>query len=141
MAMRILAAGVAVLAFAALVRAEPPHASYIFPAGGQRGTTVSVKVGGHFLHEKAPFEMLGEGVTAPSELVRGETIWFEGPLIKQPASQASEDYPQDYAGEIAIAADAPLGSRWWRCWNAQGVTSPLPFVLGDLPEVVEQETD
>ena len=32
---------------------------------------------------------------------RTETIWFEGPLIKQPASQQAEDYPQDYAAEIA----------------------------------------
>ena len=32
-------------------------------------------------------------------------------------------------------------SRWWRCWNAQGVTSALPFVIGDLPEIVEQETE
>jgi hypothetical protein len=123
------------------VQADPPHASYIFPAGGQRGTTVNIKVGGHFLHDRAAFEMLGPGVTAPGELVRGETIWFEGPLIRQPASQASEDYPQDYAGQVAIAADAPKGMRWWRCWNAQGVTTSLPFVVGDLPEIVEQEVE
>jgi hypothetical protein len=132
---------VVALGAAASVSADPPHASYVFPAGGQRGTTVNVKVGGHFLHERAAFEMLGPGVTAPGELVRGETIWFEGPLIRQPASQAAEDYPQDYAGQIAIAADAAPGLRWWRCWNAQGVTAALPFVVGDLPEIVEQEID
>lgn len=130
-----------VLSHANWLRADPPHASYIFPAGGQRGQTVNIKVGGHNLHEKAAFEMLGSGVTAPAELVRGETIWFEGPLIRQPASQAAEDYPQDYAGQVAIAADAANGQRWWRCWNAQGVTAALPFVVGDLPEIVEQETD
>ena len=134
---------VAVLAgaLAAAARAEPPHASYIFPAGGQRGTTVKFKVGGHFLHERCPFELLGPGIAGPSELARSETTWFEGPLIRQPASQQAEDYPQDYAGEVAIAADASLGRRWWRCWNAQGVTAPLPFVVGDLPEIVEEETD
>lgn len=122
--------------------AEPPHVSYIFPAGGQRGTTVRVRVGGHYLHEKAAFEMLGAaGVAAPPELTRTERIWFEGPLIKQPASQAQEDYPQDYAGELAISAEAASGRRWWRCWNAQGVTPPLPFVVGDLPEIVEEEID
>src|SRR5262245_39607703 len=120
---------------------EPPHVSYIFPAGGQRGTKVNVRVGGHFLHERANFEMLGEGVTVPAEICRTETIWFEGPLIKIPASQAAEDYPQDFAAEISLAADAKLGNRWWRCWNAQGVTPPLPFVVGELPEVVEQEID
>lgn len=137
---RVCLAIVVALAAAPALRADPPHASYIFPAGGQRGTTVNVKVGGHNLHERAAFEMLGPGVTAPVELLRGATIWFEGPLIRQPASQRSEDYPQDYAGQIAIAADSPSGERWWRCWNAQGVTAALPFVIGDLPEVVEQET-
>ena len=138
---KLLVAMGLLLCQAGWLRADPPHASYIFPAGGQRGTTVNVKVGGHYLHEKAAFEMIGPGVTAPGELLRGETIWFEGPLIRQPASQASEDYPQVYAGQIAIAADAAVGRRWWRCWNAQGVTAALPFVIGSLPEVVEQETE
>jgi hypothetical protein len=134
----LVAAVLSLLAMGA--RAEPPHASYIFPAGAQRGTTVKVRVGGHYLHDRAAFEMLGPpGVSAPPEILKTERIWFEGPLIKQPASQAQEDYPQDYSGELAIGVDAPLGARWWRCWNAQGVTPPLPFVVGNLPEVVEEE--
>src|SRR5688500_7952141 len=35
-------------ALPAVVLAEPPAASYIFPAGGQRGTKVAVRVGGMF---------------------------------------------------------------------------------------------
>ena len=125
----------------AVGRAEPPSASYMFPAGGQRGTSVPFRVGGHYLHDQAQFDFLGPGVTASQEIIRTERIWFEGPLIRQPASQQSEDYPQDYAGEATIAADAPLGRRTWRASNAQGVTAALPFIVGDLPEVVEQETD
>src|SRR6187401_2393695 len=106
---KLFSIGLLLLCQTGWLRADPPHASYIFPAGGQRGTTVNVKVGGHYLHEKAAFEMLGSGVTAPAELTRSETTWFEGPLIRQPASQASEDYPQDYVGQIAIAADAASG--------------------------------
>ena len=59
------------LAVAGIGRADPPHASYIFPAGGQRGTTVNVKVGGHNLHERAAFEMLGPGVTVPGVPIPG----------------------------------------------------------------------
>jgi len=141
MGRRALAAIAVLLCAGSQAWAEPPHASYMFPAGGQRGTKVVARVGGHFLHERCQFEMLGPGVTAPVEIRRTETIWFEGPLIKIPASQAAEDYPQDYAAEITIAADSPPGQRWWRCWNAQGVTQPLPFVVGELPEVVEKEID
>jgi hypothetical protein len=128
-------------ALPAAVFAEPPAASYIFPAGGQRGTKVSFRVGGIFLYDKAPLEMLGPGVTAGGEIKRTETTWFEGPLIRQPASQAAENYPKDYAGEVQIAADAALGFRRWRVWNAQGITPLARFVIGDLPEVVEDEIE
>jgi hypothetical protein len=121
--------------------ADPPSVFYIFPAGGQRGTSVDVRVGGHYLYDKAAWEMTGEGVKSSPEITRTRRIWFEGPLIKQPASQQKEDYPQDYAAQVQIAADATAGGRAWRTWNAQGVTPGMRFVVGTLPEVVEQETD
>jgi hypothetical protein len=121
--------------------ADPPSVVYIYPAGGQRGTKVDVRVGGHYLYDKSAWEMRGPGITVSPEIVRTKRIWFEGPLIKQPASQGKEDYPQDYLGQVQIAADAPLGGHSCRTWNAQGVTPGLRFVVGTLPEVVEQETD
>ena len=122
-------------------QAEPPGTSYVFPAGGQRGTRVKVRIGGYYLHERSNFELLGPGVTAPTEIFRVPTLWFEGPLVRLPASQRSEDYPRDYEAEFTIAADAPLGPRLWRAWNGQGGTPARRFVVGDLPEVVEQEID
>jgi hypothetical protein len=126
---------------AAGARADEPGASYIFPPGGQHGTTVAVRVGALCLFSGAPWEMTGPGIAASGRLEPAETIWFEGPLIPLPASQQREDYPKDYAATIAIAPDAPLGVRYWRTWNSQGVTPAMKFVVGDLPEVVEQEID
>ncbi|MCI0680843.1 MAG: PPC domain-containing protein [Gemmataceae bacterium] len=123
------------------VRANPPVASYIFPAGGQRGSAVSVKVGGLFLHQNCGFEMLGPGVQFPKELKRIPTLWLEGPLLPLPDSQRAEDYPKDMAGQVQIAKDAPLGLRYWRLWTSQGATPSKKFVVGDLPEVVEEEID
>lgn len=123
------------------VFAESPHVSYIFPAGGQRGAEVSYKVGGHYLHEGCPFEMTGPGVSASARIERTKTVWFEGPLIPQPASQRKEDYPNDYLGSVKIAKGAPLGFRRWRVNTSQGVTSRMKFVVGDLPEVTEEEID
>jgi hypothetical protein len=85
--------------------------------------------------------MLAPGVQATPELTRTTRVWFEGPVIRQPASQRSEDYPQDYQATIQIAATAPVGDAWWRAWNAQGVTAAKRFVIGDLPEVLEEEVD
>lgn len=130
------------LQLAALAAANPPHVSYIFPAGGQRGTTVSFRVGGHDLHDACAFEMLGEGVQASPQVVRSEhTVWFEGPIIPLPDSQQKEDYPKDYEGQVSIDADAPLGIRRWRVRTSQGATATMPFVVGDLPEIVEDEID
>ena len=57
------------------------------------------------------------------------------------ASQAQENYPKDYVGQVRLAADAPLGTRPWRLWTSQGATPALRFVVGELPEIVEQEND
>ena len=121
--------------------AEPPHVSYIFPAGGQRGTTVEFRVGGHYLYEGAAFHMSGTGVSPGQRIERTNTIWFEGPVIPQPASQRKEDYPKDYTGSVAIADNATPGLRYWRVSTSQGVTSRMKFQVGDLPEIVEDEID
>jgi hypothetical protein len=99
------------LAFALLCLASPlfaelPGTAYVFPAGGQAGTKVSIRVGGYYLHEGAPFTISGPNIAASPRIERTEKIWFEGPLIPQPASQQKEDYPTDYLGEIAIEAAA-----------------------------------
>src|SRR3954454_496288 len=89
-----------VLVFASSASADPPVASYVFPAGGQRGTTVPIHVGGLFLHDECPFAVVGPGVKASATLKRRETRWFEGPLLPLPQSQQAEDYPQDMTGQI-----------------------------------------
>jgi hypothetical protein len=141
MAPRFLTAAVLFVVTVPVLRANPPEASYIFPAGGQRGTTVKVRVGGMFLHEKCRWEMFGPGVVPSKELIRIPTLWFEGPLLPLPESQQAEDYPKDMAGDVVIARDAALGMRPWRLWTSQGATSSLKFVVGDLPEVIEDEIE
>lgn len=122
--------------------ADTPSVNYIFPAGGQRGTSVAIHVGGHNLHEVCPFEMIGPGVEATPQLHRApKTIWFEGPRIPMPASQGAETYPKDQAGAVTIAHDAELGLRRFRVWTSQGVIPSMRFVIGNLPEIVEQEID
>lgn len=126
---------------ASLALADEPATMYIFPAGGQRGTSVDFRVGGLYLHESCSFEMTGPGITAPAKINATETVWFEGPVIPLPDSQQAEDYPRDMAGTMTIAADAAPGFRTWRVWTDQGAVPSRPFIVGDLPEIVEQEID
>ncbi|HMC65682.1 MAG TPA: PPC domain-containing protein, partial [Gemmataceae bacterium] len=102
---------------------------------------MAIRVGGLNLHSRCSFEMLGSGVSATPQLQRTKTTWFEGPLLPLPDSQQAEDYPKDMAGQVKIAPDASLGVRYWRLWTAQGATPAMKFMIGDLPEVVEQEIE
>ncbi|MBT3890320.1 MAG: hypothetical protein HON92_06290 [Planctomycetaceae bacterium] len=122
--------------------AEPPGVAYIFPAGGQRGSSIDFRVGGYYLFAQADFEMLGIGVKGPAQIIPlQKTDWFEGPVIPMPASQAKEDYPKDTGGTLTVAPDAPLGFHYWRVSTSQGITPAMKFIVGDLPEIVEYEID
>ncbi|MBP90360.1 MAG: hypothetical protein CMJ64_27250 [Planctomycetaceae bacterium] len=138
---RFLAFVLAVAGSTNVSSGDTPSADYIFPAGGQRGTTVEFRVGAHFLHGGAPFEMQGGGIEASSRIEQTETIWFEGPMIFKPASQGGENYPKDHLGTVKIAPDAEPGVRYWRLWTSQGAVGGRQFIIGDLPEVVEEEID
>ncbi len=124
-----------------LVQSDMPSTHYIFPPGGQRGTTISVRVGACYLHGGAPFQMEGNGVEASSWVKETETIWFEGPMVFKPESQRSEDYPKDHLATFKIAADADLGVHYWRLGTSQGTVPSRQFIVGDLPEVIEDEID
>ena len=141
--LRISSAALAVVCClsGSLVSADTPIAAYIYPAGGQRGTTVPFRVGGLYLHDECRFEMLGTGVEASPKIEKTTTLWFEGPVIPQPASQAAEDYPKDLAGQVKLAADAAPGPHAWRIWTSQGAVAARSFIVGDLPEIVEQEIE
>ena len=45
-----------------------PASTHIYPAGGQRGTTVAVRVGGECLPPHTRIRWFGDGITAPGEL-------------------------------------------------------------------------
>ena len=124
-----------------LLWAVEPSVKYIFPAGGQRGTTVEFRVGGHYFHGAASFAMAGDGITSCDRVEETKTVWFEGPMIFKPFSQRAEDYPKDHLGAVKIKDAAELGLRHWQVWTSQGVTPGRPFVVGDLPEIVEDEID
>jgi hypothetical protein len=139
--MRQILLSVTLIAAATSAFAEPPVASYIFPAGGQRGTTVAFKVGGLYLNDACNFDLHGAGITASKRIARTNTLWFEGPPMVPPASQQGDKYPQDFAGEVRIDSVAPLGTRYWRVTTSQGTTPLKKFVVGELPEIVEDEID
>lgn len=94
--------------------AAPPAVTYFFPAGVQRGTTTEVTA-------------VGTLDPWPAK------VWISRPgLTVTPAKDK---------GKFAVlaATDAAPGVYWLRPHNADGAGPLRPFVVGTLPELVEEE--
>ena len=113
---RAALAGPTLLLFASLAFAAPPKVTSLFPAGGQRGQTVSIAATGDF--SPWPVQVWADrpGITAAAEKDKGQL-------------------------KVEIATDAIPGTYWLRLHNADGAATLRPFIVGTLPEVAESETN
>ena len=98
---------------------EPPHPvlAWIYPSGGQRGTTIEVALS-------------GTGVAPETVLVTGAGVTAK-PVDSKDANNARIS--------VTIAADAAPGERELRVMNAGGVSNRYRFQVGELPEIDEKE--
>lgn len=163
-------------------RAQPagnrnvPHLAFAYPAGGQIGTTFTVRIGGQYLNGTTAAHFSVAGISA-------RVLGHERPLTqneinnlrerqqvlqdkrdaarkdpKLPALTAAEEEEvasirRDLAGrgnrqlspvlaetvtlEISLPADLAPGDCELRLRTAGGISNPLVFVLGQLPEFTE----
>ncbi len=130
---------------AAVLQAQPkpgymPSSTHIFPAGARRGFVVNVRIGTECFPPGSRFEINSKGVTAPSLL--GKELAFDGePSPRREPTQIPNTYPREWPSQIKIAADAPIGTAYWRVTSAQGGTASRPFFIGDWPEFIETQTN
>lgn len=101
-------------AASAAVEAGPPTATTLFPAGGGRGQTVEITADGSF--DAWPAK-----------------TWVNEPGLEiEPAAEKGKL-------TVRVAADAPPGIRWVRLFDEQGATAPLPFEVGTVAGLAENE--
>ena len=117
-----------------------PASTHIFPAGGRRGTTVDIRVGGEFLPPHTRLHLVGDGISAPAELGPPAAAHYEPSPRRKPGGTPI-NYPREFQSQITIASDAQPGQRLWRVSSARGGTGGRPFIVGDLPEVIEHESN
>ena len=134
-----------VLALQSDVHAQPkpgyaPSSTHVFPAGARRGSRVMLRVGSECLPPGAQFRVLGVGVSADTELGAELSAHGERSLARKP-TETPITYPREWSAEMQIDADAPTGIVFWRLHCAQGGTGNRPFVISDLPEFVESESN
>ena len=163
-----------------------PYIGYAFPAGGQQGTTVQVRLGGQRIDGVTGAVVSGQGVTArlasyQRQLSNQEIRILRDQLaeLKPPARQCAAKGKSAGKGakrqtaalkpaqqkliarieqriktwvnrpasvalasiavvDVAIAADAQPGPRELRLVTSQGVTNPLVFYVGQVPEVMRK---
>ena len=181
--------------FAPPARAQRPYIGFVYPAGGQQGTTVQVRFGGQGMEQVSAILVSGTGVTVRSsecyrrldnseinlltdqlkDLKRAQpaaTAMMMAPMATEPMMMSTtatgatpavagagaartnlileiekrtRDFVQTPASlaiatitvaELEIAADASHGEREIRLVTARGISNPLVFHIGQLPEVL-----
>ncbi|MDZ4684464.1 MAG: pre-peptidase C-terminal domain-containing protein [Planctomycetaceae bacterium] len=91
--------------------AAPPTLSQVFPPGGQRGSTVAVTLTGKF---DWPVNVWSPGVDIAAGTDSGKL-------------------------DITIPADLAADRIWLRLHNAEGASNLVPFLIGSLKEIAEDE--
>ncbi|MBN1817948.1 MAG: hypothetical protein JW828_11350 [Sedimentisphaerales bacterium] len=168
-----------------------PNIGYVYPAGGQRGTTFEMAIAGQYLNGVSAVDISGSGVEAAviqhvkplngkeiallrdrlkelqglmasEKQAKGQTDGQDGQTgnpvqIDRQATQEeiediraklanpknrNRDNPQlseDVVLKIKLAPDAEPGRRELRLKTAAGLSNPIPFYVGQLPEFSEKE--
>lgn len=132
-------------ASAQAVPSKEPSSTHIFPAGGRRGTVVPVRIGTEAMPPAANLRLWGAGVRGPEQVGDRAKVRYEPSLRRPPrdadGAGAASSYPTEWVSELTIAADAPLGAAAWRVTCGWGGTRVRPFLIGELPEFIEAESN
>ncbi|MDA1014365.1 MAG: hypothetical protein O3A00_07920 [Planctomycetota bacterium] len=129
----------------ACVNAQPkpgymPSTTHIFPAGARRGTSLEVRFGTECVPAGTRVHWSGSHVSGSTQLLRPLADIGE-PSPRREPTITPITYPREWAGEVRIAKNAALGTAFWSINGAQGGTASRPFVIGDLPEFIETESN
>ena len=151
-----------------------PHIGFVYPAGGQHGTTITVSVGGQTLNGTTSAYVSGQGVEA-------KVVGYDRPLTQKeindlrekqqqlqekrtaarsqptaPAFTAEDEkeletirvslmtrgnrqtnpaLAETVTLQLTLAPDAAVGQRELRVKSPSGLSNPVTFCVGALPEI------
>ncbi|MDP4208951.1 MAG: PPC domain-containing protein [Bacteroidota bacterium] len=114
------------------------HIGYVYPAGGQRGTSFEVVVGGQNLGHVTGLFVSGKGVKG--EII--EKVSTKDEKKPKPAKvkgQENEQIAQQIRLRITIDRKSDLGMRDFRLITDNGFSNRIFFEVGELPEMTEVE--
>jgi hypothetical protein len=104
----------ALVALVSQAQAAPPKLDYLYPAGASRGQQVTITATGTFGRWPVQAWVDREGVRVEADKDKGKL-------------------------KVTVEPDAQPGVCYLRLYDDEGASSLRPFVVGTLPEVLEQE--
>ena len=115
---------------------EPPQLDYLFPAGGQQGTTVELEIGGYL--DPWPVEVWTDCPGLKFEVVQDS---FVHTATETESSPGILLYERKGIGKLVVEIDkdAPIGRHLVRVYTPYGTSSPMPFSVGYRQEQSDQE--
>jgi len=146
-------------------KASNVYIGYVYPAGGQQGTTFHVRIGGQRIEGAYDARVSGTGVHAKIlecwgrignqelRVLREQAKLLkkskkpEEIKIKKRLNERLKEYEKRPANasialitivEITIDKDAQPGKREIRIMTPKGISNPLPFYVGQIQEVTRK---
>ncbi|MEI6771954.1 MAG: PPC domain-containing protein [Planctomycetota bacterium] len=119
----------------------PGGVGYAHPAGGKAGTKIEVKLGGQDWTPDTEFfvgdkRVKLEVLSAPGPVLMHEPpYWFD---IKSFANDPS--LPREISARFTLPEGMPAGPIHWRVANANGAGNGGIFMVGNTPEILEDES-
>lgn len=119
----------------------PGGVGYAFPAGGKAGTKIEVKLGGQDWTPDTEFfvgdkRVKLELLSAPGPVLMHEPpFWFD---IKSYSNDPS--LPREISARFTLPEGMPPGPVHWRVANANGAGNGGIFMVGNTPEILEDES-
>ena len=114
-----------------------PALTVVFPQGGQQGRSVEVTLTGTNLGTATAVWFSGSGITAEIKEKTGQAaVVFNGVGVSGSIATDAQ-----LVASLTIASDAPLGVQQIRVVTPYGVSNAGSFVVGNLREIIEEETE
>ena len=117
------------------IYAQKLSLGYLFPAGGQVGTTVEIEAGGLNINKATKVHFSHPGITGTVEPLKESASAKK--KRKRLNDQSSPQLADRVKIRITIAPDVPCALYDLRLQGASGVSNMLPFEVASYPNVVE----
>jgi hypothetical protein len=119
----------------------PGGIGYAHPAGGKAGTKIEVKLGGQDWTPDTEFFVGDKRVKLELLSPPGPVLMHEPPYWFDIKSFASDPaLPREISARFTLPEGMPSGPIQWRVANANGAGNGGIFMVGNTPEILEDET-